>query len=224
MAIHSERDMRRVELNFHGPFGWGGDKEIPSIYGKANRPNTAEGGVYLWTVLTPDGDELVFYVGQASDFRKRFKEHQGEQSIGWYHVYDPDTFVRDQKKLLWDGVYGHDREIDADFVSDCEKLRPNVTRFMAILRFHLAPVSADKAGGMKETEFLKRIEAGLAHHFYHHTGVVGKFQDEDVWYLEQSSLPRQKLRDLKRPPRDGTTQVICHTQAKIRCFPTEIIV
>ena len=217
-------DMKSVEINFIGPFGWGADKEIRSIYDEATRPTTAKSGVYLWTVLTPDGDELVNYVGQTRrSFARRFEEHQVLQSTGSYHVYDPDRYVHGQKKLLWGGVYGYDKEPSADFESRFEELKPVATRFMEILRFHIAPVSFEQACAMSEDEFRSRLEAGLAYHFYHQEGVVGEFQEADVEYLKESTLPTQRLHRLHWPPPDATTRVICHAQCKIRGFPSEVI-
>jgi hypothetical protein len=215
--------IREVNLQFYGPFGWYGDRTIPCIYGNADRFVNAKGGVYLWTVLTPDGDELVNYVGQTRrSFAKRFREHEMLQSTGSYHVYDPDYYVLGQKRLLWGGEYGDDREPEADFDSRFERLKPVASRFMRVLRFHLAPIPEGKTGTLGSEEFRSRVEAGLAHHFYIQDGVVGEFQEGDVEYLKESMLGKQRLRDLRWPPADKTIQVICHAQGKIRCFPSRI--
>ena len=226
--MHLESEMNSVDLDFVGPYGWGYDKTVPCIYSKANRSIAKKGGVYLWTVLTQDGtqerDEIVLYVGETTrDFGKRFKEHQGEQAIGWYDVHDPDALVKGQVKLLWDGVYGHDVDIDVNFMSRFEELRPTVMRYMKILRFHLAPVTEELTGGTEMTEFLQRLEAGLAHYFYHKTGAVSGAQDGNVQYLERCSLQKRKLSELDWPPRDATTHVVCHTNSRIRGFPSEHI-
>jgi len=212
--------MRKVEIDFLGPFGWGAVRTISSIY---DSPIAAKGGVYLWTVLTPGHDELVHYVGETRrSFAERIAEEMKDISVGRSRVYDPDRFVHGQKIRLWGGRFARYRETRTK--SDFEQIKSKVAQFMEIQRFHLAPVSSEQAGVMPEDELRLRVEAGLAHHFYQQEGVVREFQDEDVQYLRGSRLGVQRLENLHWPPVDATTRVFCHTEAKIRCFPSEIVV
>jgi hypothetical protein len=217
--------MRSVELTIHGPFGWGGDEAIPSVYDRAHRSVTSKGGVYLWTILTPDGDELVNYVGQTRrSFAMRFQEHEVLQSTGCYHIYDPDSYVQGRKKLLWGGEYGDHREPEHGFDSRFKELKSVANQFMKILRFHLAPISDEQTCLMEDDELRSRVEAALAHHFYAQGGVVGGFQDDDVEYLKESRLGKVRLRNLRWPPPDASTKVICQSECRIRSFPREVII
>ncbi len=84
--------MRRLGLEFSGPFAWvhTGDAEFIMDSEKAEKH-----GVYLWAVDAPDGF-LVWYVGQTrTSFKQRIKEHFIEQMCGCYEAYDPDLLARD---------------------------------------------------------------------------------------------------------------------------------
>lgn len=211
-----------MKIEFIGPFGWLTSTEIPYIY---DSPVATKSGIYLWTVLTPFGDELVWYVGQTgTSFDERFKEHQHLQSDGSYRVYDPDSFVLGQKIRLWGGKYGYCREPKSNFTDRFAKLRLIVPRFLGILRFHLAPVSHNQSEVSGDLEFRSRVEAALAHHFYDQGEIVGRFQEEDVEYLKESKLPTRRLHELHWPPSDATTHVRCYAQRRIRDFPIEVVV
>lgn len=71
---------------------------------RGDRPGAAVAarpGIYLWTVATPDGDDLVYYVGEtARSFADRLTEHLKEQLSGAYRIYDPEPFGAGTKQLL----------------------------------------------------------------------------------------------------------------------------
>jgi hypothetical protein len=54
--------MREAIVHFVGPFGWSRGAPIPCIY---DVPVGRQRGIYLYSVPTPEGDELVRYVGQT---------------------------------------------------------------------------------------------------------------------------------------------------------------
>jgi hypothetical protein len=213
--------MRELRMSFYGPFGWGADKSIPSIY---DSEHSDKAGIYIWTVLTTEGDELAWYVGETGrSFAKRFREHQHKQAIGSYNIYEPEKFILGQKIRIWGGKYGPTREPELDFNSRFERVKETAARFMQTNRFHVAPIQGDPSGILGAEEFRSRAEAGLAHHFYTQEGVVGKFID-NVEYLKESRLGMQWLSHLRWPPPDASTRLVCHSQGRIRCFPREIII
>lgn len=215
--------MSDIKLEFVGPFGWSENRGVPNIF---DSPLATERGVYLWTVQTPDGDELVFYIGQARGFGERFKEHYKLQSDGSYRIYDPATFILGQKNPpLWGGKYGDDKEPREDFQNRFDRVKSQVPRFLGIIRFHLAPISAVQASGMEPKEFRCRVEAALAYAFYCQPGRVSALLEGDIYFLECSSfLQRQELRNLKWPPRDATTRILITSQTKICGLPAEVLV
>ena len=90
--------METLDLSFSGPFAWlpGGDLEWLSEATVGKEP-----GIYLWTVLAPEG-ELVYYLGETGrSFGRRMEEHLQEQLSGRYRLYEPEEFFRGGKRLLW---------------------------------------------------------------------------------------------------------------------------
>ena len=214
--------MGNIKLEFVGPFGWSENRGVPNIF---DSPLATETGVYLWTVQTRNGDELVFYIGQTGvGFGERFKEHYQSQSDGSYRIYNPATFILGQKELLWGGIYGDYKEPPEDFQNRFARVKPIVPRFLEILRFHLAPISAVQASGMQPIEFLNRVEAALAYAFYFQPGIVSALLEGDVQYLEKSRLGTRRLRNLEWPPPDATTRILITSQTKIRGLPEEVLV
>ncbi len=103
-------------------------------------------------------------------------EHLAQQLSGMYRLYDPERFVRDEKVLLWRGVYGPGSEPSlAGFVQQLPQLAPVLTEFVKLMRFHVAPLRSD-------ARIRKRIEAALAHHLASQSPPVGSFQEEDIRY------------------------------------------
>jgi hypothetical protein len=162
-----------VCLQFSGPFSWCSADPSTSIF-EAAAARLA--GIYFWTVETPDGD-LIYYVGETgTEFRLRMRQHWCEQLAGLYHIYDPDLFALGQKRALWRGMYGTDREARlAAFAERLPTLAPTLTRFIGLIRFHLAPLTC-------EGRLRRRIEGALAEHLSRQPGLVGQFQDSEVHY------------------------------------------
>jgi hypothetical protein len=140
-------------------------------------PEAKHSGLYVWTVDTPGGD-LVYYVGETGvPFARRMHQHLEQQLAGMYHIHDPDAFARGVRKPLWHGMYGKSREPGglAEFLRRLPDLAPALQRFVALMRFHLAPVECER-------RLRCRIEAALARHFYSVPGPVGEFQETNVRY------------------------------------------
>ena len=165
--------MESIELTFSGPFVWLPGASVPSL---AESDVGASHGIYIWTVPTTHG-ELVYYVGEtARSFARRMDEHLAEQLSGRYRLYDPNAFLRGDKKLLWRGVYGPLAQPNlGGFVAQLPSLAPALVQFVQIMRFHVAPTSCSDRSR-------RRIEAALSEHLRQYEGLVGIFQDEDVRY------------------------------------------
>ena len=214
--------MKETKIHFFGPFGWSREASIPCIY---DSPISSQSGIYLYTVPMPDGDEIVRYVGETGkSFAGRFKGHERSRLAGDYRIYDPEKLVLGEKVLLWGGIFLRYQEPKEGFAFRFARLKDVNTRFMGLMRFYLTPVTAGDTGGMLELEFRNRVEAALAHHFYTQGGVVGGFQDEDVQYLKASQLPTRRLEKLEWPSKDASLRVACSAEARIRCFPDQVIV
>jgi hypothetical protein len=165
-------------IRFQGPFSWGLDKDIPSIF---DAEVGRESGVYLWTVSLPDG-ELIYYVGETGrSFAQRMLEHFKEHSSGGYHLCSPEPFARGEKIPLWPGRFDPDSKTSvADFLNHLKVLWPAIIELAKMYRFFLAPFNCDR-------RLRQRIEAAIANCLYEQAGIIGSFQERGVRYI-----PRRK--------------------------------
>jgi hypothetical protein len=59
-----------------------------------------------------------------------------------YHIYEPELFAVGQKRALWRGLYGREREAGlADFVERLPTLVSALANFVRRMRFHPAPLT-----------------------------------------------------------------------------------
>jgi hypothetical protein len=94
-----------------------------------------------------------------------------------YHIDEPELFAVGQKRALWRGLYGNDREAGlAAFVECLPSLTPALANFVRLIRFQLAPLTC-------HTRLRRRIEAALAMHLYRQPGLVGPIQDVGIRYV-----------------------------------------
>jgi hypothetical protein len=106
-----------------------------------------------------------------------------------YRIYDPELFIRGEKRLLWAGMLGRPREPDlAHFLSRYSELAPKLHRFASIIRFHLAPTAIDR-------RLRLRIEAGLADHFRACAAPIVTLLDDDIRFAR--SLPGEALETVR---------------------------
>jgi hypothetical protein len=163
-----------ASLHFSGPFSWCSPDPAISIFEAAA---TRMAGIYLWTVEMQDG-HLIYYVGETgTEFRRRMRQHWCDQMAGLYPIYEPELFAVGQKRALWRGLYGNDREAGlAAFAQRLPTLAAALTRFVGLMQFHLAPLTC-------EARFRRRIESALAQHLYRQPGLVGQFQDVGIRYV-----------------------------------------
>jgi hypothetical protein len=101
-----------------------------------------------------------------------------EQTSGWYHINDPNSFREGRRRAIWPGLY----EVRADRLSRWEEylqrlpeLATPLNECVRLMRFHLAPMESDQRPR-------RRIEAAIAEHLYAQDGVIGDFQERAVRY------------------------------------------
>ena len=147
---------------------------------------------------------MIYYVGETgAEFRLRLRQHLCQQLAGMYHIYDPELFAIGQKRALWRGMYGRDREAGlAAFAERLPTLAPALADFVRLMRFHLAPFTC-------HTRLRRRIEAARALHLYSQPGLVGPFQDAGIRYE-----PRR--------PDEEVTEVICGSSVVLLGLPARL--
>jgi hypothetical protein len=161
------------ETNFAGPFSWFGESGCPCVY---DVNEALKAGIYLWTVPLSDG-HLIYYVGETGrSFEIRLRQHYEELVNARYHVYSAAEFALGEKLALWPGRWDvEDRKSDDECRANHSHLCAQIREMMGVLRFFLAPLSADK-------RTRQRIEAAIARALYEAPGLVGTFQDQGVRY------------------------------------------
>jgi hypothetical protein len=88
----------KIEAELLGPF------KSPKKY--ANRDSIfKESGIYIWTIPW-DGRFLTNYVGETgTSFARRLLEHRRWYYTGEYRVYEPNEFLKGNKKIIWGGLW-----------------------------------------------------------------------------------------------------------------------
>jgi len=162
-------------IDFQGPFSWfGGD--LPCVFDSDAAKHM---GVYVWTANTSHG-EFAYYIGDTGrTFAARFLEHLKEYASGVYRIYDADAFTLGEKRLVWLGSLSRPKEerqaAVLEFFNRMEEFAPQLRAFLHTHRLYLAPFEG-------EQRLRRRIEAGLARHWYDQQGLIGEFQDPGIWY------------------------------------------
>ena len=81
--------------------------------------------------------------------------------------------------MIWPGVYDKDHPATLEqYAERLPEIAEALDRFVHLIRFHLAPIVADK-------RVRERIEAALADHFLNQEGLVGEFQEKGVNYARR---------------------------------------
>ena len=164
-----------VTLGFEGPYSWGGEEGTLSILDH-DLAVTKKPGIYLWTILTDDG-ELIYYVGETGrSFSQRMHEHYKEHAAGAYHLNELTAFRRGDRVTVWEGLYGRGRSaFRQESVRRFCEFAQTIAALTEIYRFYLAPLECD-------ARLRQRIEAAIATHLYRQPGIIGHFQEEGIRY------------------------------------------
>lgn len=133
------------------------------------RDPLGEHGVYVWTVLTRQG-EVALHVGLTTrSFAWRMQEHLKEQLSGMYSILNPVSLRHGKLEFLWKGMYWSDREASlGDFALRLPKLAPDLVRYIRMIRFYIAPVKLSR-------RLLERAEAAIANGFCSHVSIYKEF-------------------------------------------------
>lgn len=167
----------QYELKWRGPFRWYG-KDDDVLFG---RQEVKRAGIYLWTIPF-EKQYLTYYVGETGrSFAVRFTEHTREYLSGLYRLYDPPSFAKGTKVLLWEGMWKPGtRDRMGEFLNQFSKLAPVIHELLRLFRIFIAPLDA-------ESRIRQRIEAAVAHRLYQSPGLIGEFQDQDIRYSPRRS-------------------------------------
>jgi len=165
---------QRYEMQWHGPYVLYGTK-YGSIF---TQPETKKSGIYLWTIPF-EKRYLTYYVGETGrSFATRIMEHTRDYLSGFYRVYDPLQFAGGKKKFVWGGMWKPGRRDPhrmLEFLNRYAELSTAIYEFLGQFRIFLAPLDV-------EERTRQRIEAAIANRLFEQSGLIGKFQDEDIRY------------------------------------------
>ena len=195
-------DSKSLEIEFHGPYKWYGSNSI------FLQPESEKFGIYLWAVPIED-NYLVYYVGETGvSFADRILDHTRNYLNGLYRVYEPTSFVKGEKTLVWEGMWkkepGNPNRRMALFLERYQELCKVIYDFLGALKIFLVPFDSEK-------RIRLRIEAAIAETLFNQPEVVGEFQDKDIKYVS-------------RRPDEEPIQVAIKSGEKILGLPKELAV
>jgi hypothetical protein len=167
-------DSKSLEMEFHGPYKWYGSNSI------FLQPESEKFGIYLWAVPIED-NYLVYYVGETGvSFADRILDHTRNYLNGLYRVYEPTSFVKGEKTLVWEGMWkkelGNPTWRMALFLGRYQELCKVIYDFHGALKIFLVPFESEK-------RIRQRIEAAISKTLLNQPEVVGEFQDKDIKYV-----------------------------------------
>jgi len=160
------------ELRWRGPYRFYGGADR-SLF---NSMEAKKSGVYLWTVALKK-QYLVYYVGETGrSFYTRFSEHARDCLYGYYRIYDPTSFAKGKKKLVWEGMWKPGtRDRIGEFLNRYLELSPIIYEYLGLFRIFLAPLDVEK-------RIRQRIENAIASQLLKQKGLISEFQDSDIKY------------------------------------------
>jgi len=145
--------MKTVCASFYGPYPlWSEERDI-----LLDCPCAKQGGIYLWTVKTHDGQYRISYIGQTTrSFYDRTKEHLINQLGGLYNIYDAGDLRQGNLTVLWGGLWGRGRQDKLpEYQRQFLDLAPHVTASLKVQHLFVAPLDIEK-------RLLNRIEGAIA--------------------------------------------------------------
>jgi hypothetical protein len=133
--------LQELALHFNGPLTFrSGDRCL------FDSPLRDESCVYLWTIRREyDGMHLIHYIGEASRFAPRQRDHL-IQVLGLnYGIFDPASARRGESKLLWPGLWRDKSAIGPTAALDqLAALAPAVVAYVDALTVFVAPMDMDR--------------------------------------------------------------------------------
>lgn len=184
-----------VPVHFHGPFSAVEDTGPRCLFGNEIAKRS---GVYLWTINV-SGEERPWYVGQTRvGFGVRMGQHLASYLSGQYKTYDPAALSRGEHRLADGAIMPRWPETLPSFLRDYDRLMPNITGVIRLIRFHLAPLDDDPS-------LYNRVE-----------GVIGRhFKKSSEFFSPGIKLPAAI-------PNDRPFRLVLSSEAPIKELPTEV--
>lgn len=134
--------MKTLSVHFTGPLTFS-----PGERCLFESPLGAKSCVYLWTVRRePDGVHLIHYVGEASRFAPRQREHL-IQILGLNHgIFDPAAARRGESRVVWPGLWrAKSPTAPMAALERFAALAPIVVEYVDALSVFVAPLDVDRA-------------------------------------------------------------------------------
>jgi hypothetical protein len=160
-------------LEFDGPFGLTSDSE-PFLF---VQPEAKEPGIYLWAVPYFQGGYLVTYVGETNaSFGQRLKDHLIQTVGGNYRICDPDSMMRGEPQILWNGLWRKGtRDKFHEYIARFEELGPVIRKLLQIEVVFVAPFRSER-------RLRQRLEGAIAKHIRSQPAPVSAVLPSDVRY------------------------------------------
>jgi len=163
-------------LKFEGPFGLIRNSE-PFLFDQAK---AKEPGIYLWTVPYCRGGYLVSYIGETSaSFGQRLKDHLIQTVGGNYRICDPDSLMRGEPRVLWNGLWRKGtRDKFHEYIERFEELAPVIRKLLQIEVVFVAPFRSER-------RLRQRLEGAIAKHIRSQPSPVSAVLPSDVRYYQR---------------------------------------
>ncbi|MCX8007135.1 MAG: hypothetical protein N3B11_03355 [Coriobacteriia bacterium] len=133
--------METLRLHFSGPLTFSsGDRCL------FESPLGARPCVYLWTVRrASDGVHLIHYIGEASRFAARQREHLTRILGLDYGIFDPAAARQGELSLLWPGFWRDKSQAASAAALECfAALAPTIVEYVRTLCVFVAPLDVDR--------------------------------------------------------------------------------
>ena len=190
-----------VNVHFQGPFAAQAGFGCRCLFTEEIAKRT---GLYLWTTSV-SGQERPWYVGQTRrSFGQRTAEHLASLLSGEYAAYDAVALARGEVRLADGAIIGIWPQRLPSFLSNYEKLMPNVIGQVRLVRFFFAPLDGD-------AHLYDRVEGAIGGYYKVH--------------------PDPVLRDFFGPgikvpaaiPGDKPLRLVLSSESPIAGLPSEIL-
>ncbi len=113
--------------------------------------------VYLWTIRREsDGAHLIHYIGEASAFAGRQREHLIRILGLDYGIYDVEGASRGEINLVWPGLWRDKSPTGPTLaLSQYESMAPRVVAYAGAIAVFVAPLERDR-------DFRRQVEGSIA--------------------------------------------------------------
>ena len=170
-----------LTIHWQGPFALVPGLSIPMIY---DQDAADEAGLYLW-ITEIDGRPYLHYVGIASasgSIATRQRKHMSDYLGGIYTLYDPESFRRGEKQVLYSN---DDRQSFGHFIRHIQQHHQAAMSLAGCMKVHTCRLDLDKPQ-------LQRIESAVIRQLRETEGDAAKMLDNAR--LSRRVEPAQRIR------------------------------